>query len=174
MLSRVDMHIRTQLCGTRVKPHGRQAVREELHATVRNTVVDWLQSQDHAPDIKIYVTGHSMGGALAAHCALDLKAGVGSAMWYRMPYACLHGAARNISMQCCCNTIRHGVTLAGIASMLGGFAGASMAHGDARFNSPSRSNRVIFHSLDCLLFRAIFHGEILCRDSGRPPPAATD
>eukprot|EP00903_Cladosiphon_okamuranus_P018197 g16740.t1 len=50
-----------------------EAVREELHVTVRKTVVDWLQSRDRAPDIKIYVTGHSMGGALANHCALDLQ-----------------------------------------------------------------------------------------------------
>lgn len=52
---------------------GSQAVRGEVHATVRKTMVDWLLSEDNPPDIKLYVTGHSMGGALATHCALDLK-----------------------------------------------------------------------------------------------------
>ncbi|CAB1115183.1 unnamed protein product [Ectocarpus sp. CCAP 1310/34] len=51
-----------------------EAVRGEVHACVRKTVVDWLLSQDNPPDIKLYVTGHSMGGALATHCAMDLKA----------------------------------------------------------------------------------------------------
>ncbi|CAN0513926.1 unnamed protein product, partial [Ectocarpus sp. 12 AP-2014] len=32
-----------------------------------------MLSQDIPPDITIYVTGHSMGGALATHCAMDLK-----------------------------------------------------------------------------------------------------
>ncbi|CAM9270799.1 unnamed protein product [Ectocarpus fasciculatus] len=50
-----------------------EAVRGEVHACVRKTVVDWLLSQDNPPDIKLYVTGHSMGGALATHCAMDLK-----------------------------------------------------------------------------------------------------
>ena len=50
-----------------------KAVRGEIHATVRKTVVDWLLTDDHPPDIKIYVTGHSMGGALATHCAMDLQ-----------------------------------------------------------------------------------------------------
>lgn len=50
-----------------------QAVRGEVHATVRKTLVDWLLSEDDPPDIKLYVTGHSMGGALATHCAMDLK-----------------------------------------------------------------------------------------------------
>lgn len=52
---------------------GCQAVRGEVHATVRKTLVDWLLSEDDPPDIKLYVTGHSMGGALATHCAMDLK-----------------------------------------------------------------------------------------------------
>ncbi|CAN0071398.1 unnamed protein product [Scytosiphon promiscuus] len=50
-----------------------EAVRGQVHASVRKTVVDWLLSQDNPPDIKLYVTGHSMGGALATHCAMDLK-----------------------------------------------------------------------------------------------------
>lgn len=50
-----------------------QAVREEVHVAVRKTVVEWLLKADHAPYINIYVTGHSMGGALATHCAMDLK-----------------------------------------------------------------------------------------------------
>lgn len=50
-----------------------QAVRGELHTVVRKTVVDWLLRDDHPRDIKIYVTGHSMGGALATHCAMDLQ-----------------------------------------------------------------------------------------------------
>lgn len=58
-----------------------------MHVTVRKTVVDWLQSPDHAPDVQIYVTGHSMGGALAAHCALDLK------VW-RIHWCCSYRQAR--------------------------------------------------------------------------------
>lgn len=50
-----------------------QAVRGEVHAAVRKAMVDWLLSEDHPRDIKIYVTGHSMGGALGTHCAMDLK-----------------------------------------------------------------------------------------------------
>ncbi|CAN0420980.1 unnamed protein product, partial [Ectocarpus fasciculatus] len=51
-----------------------QAVREEVHVAVRKVVVGWLLSEEHAPDvIQLYVTGHSMGGSLAAHCAMDLK-----------------------------------------------------------------------------------------------------
>lgn len=48
-------------------------MRGEVHATVRKVMVDWLLSEDHPPDIKIYVTGHSMGGALGTHCAMDLQ-----------------------------------------------------------------------------------------------------
>lgn len=44
-----------------------------MHATVRKTMVEWLLSEENPPDIKVYVTGHSMGGALATHCAMDLK-----------------------------------------------------------------------------------------------------
>lgn len=80
------------VCGTRAS---HQAVREELHLTVRKTLVDWLQSQDRAPDIKIYVTGHSMGGALANHCALDLQVGSHKyAIHYHMLYA-LHAGWRS-------------------------------------------------------------------------------
>ncbi|CAM9433107.1 unnamed protein product, partial [Ectocarpus sp. 8 AP-2014] len=51
-----------------------QAVREEVHVAVRKVVVGWLLSEGNAPDvIQVYVTGHSMGGSLAAHCAMDLK-----------------------------------------------------------------------------------------------------
>ncbi|CAM9767141.1 unnamed protein product, partial [Ectocarpus sp. 12 AP-2014] len=50
-----------------------EGVRGELHACIRETVIDWMLSQDIPPDITIYVTGHSMGGALATHCAMDLK-----------------------------------------------------------------------------------------------------
>ncbi|CAM9373117.1 unnamed protein product [Ectocarpus fasciculatus] len=50
-----------------------ECVRGDLHACVRETVIDWILSEDNPPDIKIYVTGHSMGGALATHCAMDLK-----------------------------------------------------------------------------------------------------
>ncbi|CAM9332474.1 unnamed protein product [Ectocarpus sp. 12 AP-2014] len=50
-----------------------EGVRGELHACIRETVIDWILSQDSPPDITIYVTGHSMGGALATHCAMDLK-----------------------------------------------------------------------------------------------------
>ncbi|CAM9273530.1 unnamed protein product [Ectocarpus sp. 4 AP-2014] len=50
-----------------------ECVRGELHTCIRETVIDWILSQDNPPDIKIYVTGHSMGGALATHCAMDLK-----------------------------------------------------------------------------------------------------
>lgn len=44
-----------------------------MHVAVRKTVVEWLLSADQAPHISIYVTGHSVGGALATHCAMDLK-----------------------------------------------------------------------------------------------------
>ncbi|CAN0445784.1 unnamed protein product, partial [Ectocarpus sp. 8 AP-2014] len=50
-----------------------ECVRGELHACVRETLIDWILSQENPTDIKIYVTGHSMGGALATHCAMDLK-----------------------------------------------------------------------------------------------------
>ncbi|CAM9150232.1 unnamed protein product, partial [Ectocarpus sp. 12 AP-2014] len=50
-----------------------ECVRGEVHTCIRETVIDWILSQDNPQDIKIYVTGHSMGGALAAHCAMDLK-----------------------------------------------------------------------------------------------------
>ncbi|CAN0008495.1 unnamed protein product, partial [Ectocarpus fasciculatus] len=50
-----------------------ECVRGELHTCIRETVIDWVLSEDNPPDIKIYVTGHSMGGALATHCTMDLK-----------------------------------------------------------------------------------------------------
>lgn len=48
-------------------------MRGDVHAAIRKAMVDWLLTEDHPRDIKIYVTGHSMGGALATHCAMDLK-----------------------------------------------------------------------------------------------------
>ncbi|CBN78597.1 conserved unknown protein [Ectocarpus siliculosus] len=50
-----------------------EGVRGELHACIRETVIDWILSQDNPPDITVFVTGHSMGGALATHCSMDLK-----------------------------------------------------------------------------------------------------
>ncbi|CAM9795493.1 unnamed protein product [Discosporangium mesarthrocarpum] len=49
------------------------AVREELHTALRKVLMEWMLGRDKPPDIKLFFTGHSLGGALAMHCAMDLK-----------------------------------------------------------------------------------------------------
>ncbi|CAM9918384.1 unnamed protein product, partial [Phaeothamnion confervicola] len=50
-----------------------QVVRPHVHRMVKKALLDWLLDGEDHPDLTVYVTGHSLGGALATHCALDLE-----------------------------------------------------------------------------------------------------